>query len=111
MCLPYLFTAPCPIQPPELPEGWLSIQHASGATVYFHRESRVCSWSMPYTIKKGTTVKVRCIQTSVYCDNIGDEQICSVKLLYLISYMFGDQRMLKGKFHPLSGLLNCKFSL
>ena len=55
----FLCTAPCHIQSPGLPDGWVSIQHASSATVYFHRESRVCTWGMPYTIKKGVTVKVR----------------------------------------------------
>jgi len=55
----YARAAPCSIQMPELPDGWVSIQHVSGGTVYFHRESRVCSWGFPYTIKKGTTVKVR----------------------------------------------------
>ena len=55
----FLCTAPCHIQSPGLPDGWVSIQHASGGTVYFHRESRVCTWGMPYIIKKGVTVKVR----------------------------------------------------
>ena len=61
-----LYTAPCHIHPPELPSGWVSIPHASGATVYFHRESRVCSWGMPYTIKKGLTVKVRLTHTHTH---------------------------------------------
>ena len=63
-----LCTAPCHIQSPGLPDGWVSIQHASGATVYFHRESRVCTWGMPYTIKKGVTVKVRL--TVFVCVNV-----------------------------------------
>ena len=54
-----LCTASCHIQSPGLPDGWVSIQHASGATVCFHCESRVCTSGMPYTIKKGVTVKVR----------------------------------------------------
>ncbi|XP_065891179.1 microprocessor complex subunit DGCR8-like [Dysidea avara] len=49
--------SPCPILPYDLPEGWVAIHHASGATVYLHRESRVCTWSRPYIIKKGTSVK------------------------------------------------------
>ena len=63
-----LCIAPCHIQSPGLPDGWVSIQHASGATAYFHRESRVCTWGMPYTIKKGVTVKVR--PTVYVCINV-----------------------------------------
>ena len=89
MCAIYvcviLFTAPSPIQPPELPDGWVSIQHASGACVYFHRESRVCSWAMPYTIKKGTTVKVRCT---------------CIQLVFNVAILVE----LRVEFHPLTAL-------
>lgn len=35
-----------------LPSGWVEIRHFSGMNVYLHRESRVCTMSMPYHIGK-----------------------------------------------------------
>jgi len=76
----FLCIAPCHIQSPGLPDGWVSIQHASGATVYFHRESRVCTWGMPYTLKKGVTVKVRLL-----CINVVRQlHTCTLAIVVLV---------------------------
>lgn len=45
-------------KPLDLPDGWVSVQHQSGATAYLHKPSRVLTWSRPYTVSGSVTVKV-----------------------------------------------------
>ena len=43
----------------SLPDGWVEIPHYSGAPVYFHKETRVCSCSRPYHVPSQLSVRVR----------------------------------------------------
>ena len=47
-------------EPSPLPEGWVTLQHCSGGTIYFHKASRTCTWARPYTVGTSYTVRVRC---------------------------------------------------
>ncbi|XP_019854471.1 PREDICTED: microprocessor complex subunit DGCR8-like isoform X1 [Amphimedon queenslandica] len=40
-----------------LPDGWVPIQHESGGQVYFHKPTRVCTWSKPYIVSTSKTIK------------------------------------------------------
>jgi len=41
-----------------LPTGWINVRHGSGVPLYFHRDTRVCTWSKPYFLGTGS-VRVR----------------------------------------------------
>lgn len=41
-----------------LPDGWIPVQHESGGLVYFHKPTRVCTWSKPYIVSTSKTIKV-----------------------------------------------------
>lgn len=49
-----------------LPEGWVVVRHESGGNVYLHKQSRVCTWSKPYTVSSSKTIKVVCNEW-LYC--------------------------------------------
>merc|ERR1711990_221241 len=50
-----------------LPEGWTIINHHCGFPLYFHKESRVITWSRPYYIGSSSVKNHKVPQTAIPC--------------------------------------------
>ncbi|KAG1652099.1 Microprocessor complex subunit DGCR8 [Nymphon striatum] len=50
-----------------LPEGWIEVTHNSGMPVYLHKESRVCSFSPPYFLGRGSARKHEIPMSAIPC--------------------------------------------
>lgn len=50
-----------------LPEGWILINHHAGFPLYFHRESRVVTWSRPYCVGSSSVKAHKIPVTAIPC--------------------------------------------